>query len=113
MKNSKNQTRLFITMSPERGNDTPLTYNAGIVTAIISLGRSHQLKGNCTFSLYNDEQMMLDYGNTDIGNVERRGRSIKLTITGVDVWIPGAYFLLVRDNEAMRQLVSRTIRIVT
>lgn len=99
MKNSKNQTRLFITMSPERGNDTPLTYNRGIVTAVISLGRSHQLTGNCTFTLYNDEQMMLDYGNTDIGNVERRGRSIKLTITGVDVWLPGEYFLLVRDNE--------------
>lgn len=95
----KNQTRLFITMSPERGNDTPLTYNKGNVTAIISLGKSHKLTGNCTFFLYNDELMMLDYGDAETGNVERRGRTIKLTICQPDLWLPGDYFLLVRDND--------------
>lgn len=95
----KNQTRLFITMSPEDGNDTKLTYNTGNITAIIAPGKNLKITGTDSFFLYNDELMLLDYGTKDSGNMERSGRSLKLTLCQPLVWLPGHYRLLLHYHD--------------
>ena len=90
----KQQTRLLMTMSPERGENTSLTYNAVNTTAVITLSSGLRIADNYTFLLYNDELMLMDFAETGDGIVERSGRSLKIVFTQPTVWIPGRYFLL-------------------
>ena len=46
-----------MTMSPERGTETTLIYNAGQVTAVITLNIDLRTSDTYYFYLYNDEQM--------------------------------------------------------
>lgn len=105
----KNQTRLFITMSPETGNDTTLTYNTGLVTIIISPGKNLKVTGIDSFFLYNEELMLLDYGNMNTQNMERSGRTLKLELTNPRVWLPGGYILLLRYGEEEVQRFDLTL----
>lgn len=100
----KTQTRLMITMSPEAGNDTTLTYNNGLVTAIFSPGKNHSVTGIDSFYFYNDELMLLDYGSRETHNMDRNGRSLKLTFCEPRIWLPGHYFLLLHysSEEVLR-----------
>ena len=88
-----------MTMLPERGNDTPLTYNAGAVTAVISLGSNLRVSDTYSFFLYNEEMMMLDDAETGDGNTDRSGRSLRITFAKPFVWLPGDYFLLMRNSS--------------
>ena len=85
-------------MSPESGTDTTLTYNSGNVTAIISMGSNLRVSDTYSFFLYNEELMMLDDAETGT-NVERNGRSLKVTFAQPFVWLPGKYFLLMRNSS--------------
>lgn len=88
-----------MTMSPERGENTSLTYNAGNTTAVITLSSGLRIADNYTFLLYNDELMLMDFAETGDGIVERSGRSLKIVFTQPTVWIPGRYFLLLRNSS--------------
>ena len=100
----KKQTRLVMTMTPDNGNDTTLTYNCGTATMIITLNEDLLEKDAYSFYLYNDENMLLDTAETGGKNVHRRGRTLKITLDGPMVWIPGQYYLLMRNcsNKVLR-----------
>ena len=88
-----------MTMSPDRGAETKLTYNAGNVTAVITLNKDLRTSDTYSFFLYNDEQMLIDYADTGEGTVERSGRSLRITFSQPPVWLPGSYFLLMRNSS--------------
>lgn len=94
----KTQTRLFMTLSPEGDDNTNLTYNEGIVTAIISFDRKMKITGADAFYLYNDELALMDMGKMGDSSMERSGRTLKLTFCQPLVWLPGGYFLLLHYN---------------
>ena len=88
-----------MTMSPERGTETTLIYNAGQVTAVITLNKDLRTADTYYFYLYNDEQMLIDFAATDDGTVERSGRSLRIVFSQPPVWLPGDYFLLMRNGS--------------
>lgn len=88
-----------MTMSPDRGAETTLIYNAGNVTAVITLNKDLRTSDTYSFFLYNDEQMLIDYADTGEGTVERSGRSLRITFSQPPVWLPGSYFLLMRNSS--------------
>lgn len=94
----KQPTRLIMTFSPEAGNNYQLTYNCGTATAVITLNREQKVSDAYSFFLYNDELMLLDYAETGTDSVQRNGRSMLMDFNKPLVWIPGDYFLLMRNN---------------
>lgn len=94
----KKQTQLFIDMRPDNLNEKTLTYNHGTVTAIVKLSRDLPVSDTYFFYLYNDENMLLDHAETGGDKVERQGRSMKIEFSDPSVWIPGGYFLLMRNS---------------
>ena len=91
-------TRIFISMLPA-GSKHTLTYNADDVKFVITLDRSQKVSDSYSFYLYSSELALVDNAETGDGRVERGRRSLTMTLTTPSVWMPGSYFLLMRNSE--------------
>lgn len=97
----KQQTRLLMTLTPDGVNDQTLTVITGTATAVITLNKDFKVADSYSFFLYNDELMLLDYAETGTESVERRGRSMMMDFSRPLVWLPGHYFLLMRNGSGV------------
>ena len=88
-----------MTMSPYSDEDKTLTYNIARVTAIVTLPKNQCTSDAYYFFLYNDELILLDTAETGSNNTERHGRKLEITFSGTRIWIPGKYFLLMRNSS--------------
>ncbi len=91
-------TNLSISFQPKEsfGNQT---YNFGDVNVRITLEDNFKHSGIYCFLLYNDQLMLLADAETKYDMSRRLNKSIKATLQSQLVWIPGKYFLLVRNDE--------------
>ena len=93
-------TRLFINMMPS-GYSELFMYNYGGVEIVISLDRSLKVSDSYSFLLYNEQLMLMGDKETVGSDVERCGRSMKVLLGHNNIWIPGNYFLLVRNSSGV------------
>ena len=91
-------TKLFISFQPEDFFGKQV-YNFGDVNVRISLEDNFKCSGIYSFFLYNDQLMLLADAETKYDQSRRLNKSVKATLRSHLVWIPGKYFLLVRNEE--------------
>ncbi len=91
-------TKLFISFQPEDFFGKQV-YNFGDVNVRISLEDNLKCSGIYSFFLYNDQLMLLADAETKYDQSRRLNKSVKATLRSHLVWIPGKYFLLVRNEE--------------
>ena len=91
-------TKLFISFQPEDFFGKQV-YNFGDVNVRLSLEDNFKCSGIYSFFLYNDQLMLLADAETKYDQSRRLNKSVKATLRSHLVWIPGKYFLLVRNEE--------------
>jgi len=91
-------TKLSISFVPEDIFGKQV-YNFGDVNVRISLDDNFKCSGIYSFLLYNDQLMLLADAETKYDQSRRLNKSVKATLRSHLVWIPGKYFLLVRNEE--------------
>ena len=91
-------TNLSISFVPHEcyGNQV---YKFGDINVRISLEDNFKCSGLYYFLLYNDQLMLLADAETKYNQSRRLNKSVKATLQSQMVWIPGRYFLLVRNDE--------------
>ena len=91
-------TNLSISFVPQEcyGNQV---YKFGDINVRISLEDNFKCSGLYYFLLYNDQLMLLADAETKYDQSRRLNKSVKATLQSQLVWIPGKYFLLVRNDE--------------
>lgn len=91
-------TNLSISFVPQEyyGNQV---YKFGDVNVRVTLEDNFKASGLYYFHLYNDQLMLLADAETKYDKSRRLNKSIKATLQSHLVWIPGKYFLLVRNDE--------------
>lgn len=91
-------TNLSISFQPEDSFGKQV-YNFGDINVRLTLEDSFKCSGIYYFLLYNDQLMLLADAETKCDQARRLNKSVKATLHSQLVWIPGNYFLLVRNNE--------------
>ena len=91
-------TKLTITLLPQKSG-TNFVYNYCNISVALSL--SKELSGSKDYSvlLYNEQLMLLANGFTDDMTMKKRGRRLEFSTGKRHIWIPGNYFLLLRNCE--------------
>ena len=91
-------TKLTLTLLPQKSG-TNLVYNYCNISVALSL--SMELSGSKDYSvlLYNEQLMLLANGFTDDMTMKKRGRRLEFSTGKRHIWIPGNYFLLLRNSE--------------
>ncbi len=91
-------TKLSISFQPKEvfGNQA---YKFGDVNVRLSLEENFKCSGTYCFLLYSDQLVLLADAETKYDPSRRLNKSIKATLQSHLVWIPGKYFLLVRNDE--------------
>lgn len=91
-------TKLTIILRPEEGSNN-YVYNYGAVNIALSLDRTFKCTDTYTLLLYNEQLMLLEDAATDDVKVMKRGRDIEYFARSKRIWIPGKYFLLLRNGK--------------
>ena len=89
-------TQLTITSQPLSGKN--IVFGSGDLTVAITLGKGLKCSDSYTIMLYDEQLILLDDAATENGNLERTGRTLTARFSGFSVWLPGHYFLLLRNG---------------
>lgn len=91
-------TKLIVSLKPQTSGKT-FVYN--YCECSLKLVFRKPLKRNETYSiqLYNSQLMLLFHAKTDDVHAEREGKTLKLDSHDKQIWLPGMYFLLLRDAD--------------
>lgn len=93
-------TKLNITLQPDFQGNSNYAYNYGGVIIRVTLDRSQKCRDEYTFLLYSDQLMQFAAAKSDDpAFVERHGKQFVITPSTRHIWLPGNYFLLLRDGS--------------
>lgn len=88
--------KLTAMLHPEDSNDNFVFYLSDF-DIDITLDRSLSVSDNFNISLYNDQLMLLDYSDSSL-DLRHKGKKMTVSFFRQSIWIPGNYFVLLRDN---------------
>lgn len=91
-------TKLYLTLQPQESGKT-FTYNYGNVIINITLDKSQKVSDTYAILLYNEQLMLFAVASTIDAEVTRRGKAITFTSLFRHIWLPGNYFLLLRNSS--------------
>ena len=89
-------TKITITLQPLRGNQ--FVFSSGDMLIAISLGKGLKATDSYTVTLYDEQLTLLGEARTENNAIERNRRTLKVTFSGYNVWLPGNYFILLRNS---------------
>ena len=91
-------TKLTVSLQPQESGKT-FVYNYGNVTITVTLDKSQKASDTYHIILYNEHLMLLAAAGTADSEVSRRGKTIVFVSPAKHIWLPGDYFLLLRDSS--------------
>ena len=91
-------TKITLTLLPQKSG-TNLVYNYCNISVALSLSKEHFGSKGYSVLLYNEQLMLLACGLTDDMTMKKSGRHLKFSTGKRQIWIPGNYFLLLRNSE--------------
>lgn len=91
-------TKLTITLKPQDSGKS-FVYNYGSVTIKVVLDKSQKVSDCYSILFYNERLMLLAHADTNDSSVSRHGKNIVLDASLQHIWIPGNYFLLLRNGS--------------
>ena len=89
-------TKLNLILRPQESGKT-LTYNYCPCDLEITLKKALQKDEVISVSIYNDQLMLMKNVSADGIAFRRKRRDITIPINEKHIWLPGAYFLILRD----------------
>lgn len=93
-------TKLYLTLQPQESGKT-FTYNYCSVSIELTLDRSLKCSDTYSILLYNSHLMLLCGAKTSDNLIERSGKTFRANFHDNHIWVPGDYFLLLRNGAGM------------
>ena len=93
-------TKLYLTLLPQESGKT-FTYNYCSVSMELTLDRSLKCSDTYSILLYNSHLMLLCGAKTSDNLIERSGKTFRANFHDNHIWVPGDYFLLLRNGAGM------------
>ena len=91
-------TQITITSLLLGDNHNRILYSSGGISVAITLGKELKCSDTYTAMLYDEELTLLGNADSESNSFERSGRILWTTIFRPGVWLPGNYFLLLRNG---------------
>ena len=94
--------KLILKAVPDSGRND-LAYFKGKPYVILDLDQTPEPSDTCTFSLYNDQLSLLYYAKKGDKLMKQADNRFVVVFNKSSVWIPGHYFLLFRNGDAIHR----------